>query len=99
MSLSGLLVTAKAKLYLVGAVLLAVAAAVLRMQVLKNQRDKARVKAGTLTATVHAVRTKEKIIKEQELLNSRRRVELVKQLKKEGEDFEGVDNLTDSNKF
>jgi len=99
--LSGLLTKISRQMYLIGAVLLAVLAAIGRMQFLKNARDKAEVRADTLSATIHAERVKKKIIKEEENKLSSRRAELIKEIerKKKGETFEGVDNLTDPNDY
>ena len=97
--LSGLILKINKNLWVIGGAILTVLAFFARLQYLKGARDRALVKADTMKATVHAERVKREAIKQQELLNSRRRVKLIKDIKKEGEDFEGVDNLTDSNDF
>lgn len=86
-------------LYVIGALVLSVLAVIGRMQFLKNSRDRAELKADTLRATVHAERVKKEVIKEEEKRLSSRRASLIKELKEEGENFEGVDNLTDSNDY
>lgn len=97
--LSGILKKISRQMYAIGAVLLAVLAAIGRMQFLKKARDKAEVRADTLSATIQAERTKKKIIKEEEEKLSSRRAEIIKEGKKKGENFEGVDNLTHPNDY
>jgi hypothetical protein len=86
-------------LYVIGTAVLGVLAVVLRMQSLKKGRDRARDRAEILEATIHAERVKKQIIKEKEEEARSRRADLIKELNKEGEEFEGVDNLTDSNDY
>jgi hypothetical protein len=100
--LSGILTKISRQMYAIGAVLLAVLAAIGRMQFLKNARNKAEEKADILSATINAERVKKKIIKEEENKLSSRRAELIKEIEKKrrkGETFEGVDNLTDPNDY
>jgi CHASE1-domain containing sensor protein len=61
----------------------------------RGQAKKQRRKADTLTATVHAERTRKKIEKEKKIELSRRESEIKR--KGKDENFEGFDNLTDSN--
>lgn len=87
----------KAWSWQLGAALLAVGAVVLRLSVLKHQRDVARDKANRAEAQVH-INKVEKIIKKkrkEELSTSLEEVE--REVKKKGEDFEGLDNLSNPN--
>ena len=89
----------QAKLMAFGAAVLALLAMVLRMKVLKEQRDRAENQRDVLKARSHVIKTQRVIKrKEKEKLVSRR-VELKKELDKEGEDFEGVDNFSEPNDF
>ncbi len=89
----------QAKLMALGAAVLAFLALMTRLKIVKNQRDKAKEQTEVLKARQHVIKT-QRIIKrkEQERLVSRR-ADLKKELDKEGEDFEGVDNFNDPNKF
>ena len=95
----------KSKLVGLGAAILVVLAFFVRLQTVKNQRDKAKVKADTLEASAHAERVKKKITREEEREGVSRRETIrkkVKELEKgdvKDEDFEGVDNLTDPNDY
>ena len=95
--LSGFLTKINKWLYVAGAAALAVLYAVLRINSLKHSRDKAQIKADTLTATVHAHKVRRQISKEEDKKLSSRRAEIIKEIKKEGEEFEGVDSLTNPN--
>lgn len=53
----------------------------------------------TLKATVHAERTRKRIEKEKKEELSRRESDIKKEGRKDVEDFEGFDNLTDSNDY
>lgn len=88
----------QAKLYLLGAAVMAVLATWARMKFLKAKADKATIKANLLEATILSERVKKRIIKEQKKKEFTRRDELLKELKKSDEDFKGIDNLTNSNK-
>ena len=77
--------------------LLAALAFVLRMQVLKNQRDNAREKVDVLKTSLHVKKTQEKIVKEREKEKKEESLKLSDSLEKKGEDFKGVDNLTNPN--
>jgi len=89
----------QAKLMAFGAAVLGVLTLLLRMKVLKKQRNKARKQTDVLKAR-HQVIKQKRVIKrkEQERLVSRR-ADLKKELDKEGEDFKGVDNFSDPNDF
>ena len=99
------LLAVKGKLAGIGAAIMAVLAFFVRLQMVKNQRDKARDKADVLGASVHAERVKKMIIKEERKKGVSRRDTIKKKVKEleEGdvkdEDFEGIDNLTDSNDY
>lgn len=87
----------KSRAYLVGALLTAVLAVIARVMFLKTARDKARDESERLRAQAHANRIKSKIVKEEKKKLSLKESNIIKQVKKEGEEFEGLDNLTDSN--
>ena len=89
----------QAKLYAFGAGLLAVLALILRMQVLKNGRDNARMERDVLKARVHVQKVNSKIKREEKVKLSSRRAELKKELSQAKEDFEGVDNFNKPNDF
>ena len=68
-------------------------------KVLKAQRDSAREAVDTLKGTIKAEKkTKEVVKKEKERLVSRR-ADLKKEIEKDDEDFEGLDNLRDPNDY
>jgi thymidine kinase len=69
------------------------------MQSLKNQRDKAVVVSETLTARHHTQKIQKKIKREEERKLVSRRAEIIKEIKKPEEEFEGLDNLTDANDY
>jgi hypothetical protein len=89
----------RAKLAALGAALLAVLFFFLRMQSLKNQRDRAREERDVLKARSHVSRVQKKIKREEKAKLSSRRAEIIKELDKSVEDFKGLDNLTDSNDY
>ncbi len=66
---------------------------------MKNAKNKAEIKADTLKATLHAERVKKKIIKEEKEKDISRRADIHNQIEKlkKGEDFEGIDTLTNPN--
>ena len=88
----------QAKLYYIGAAVMAALATWARMEYLKKKADKAIIKANLLEATILAEYVKKRVIKEQKKKEFTRRDELFKELKKNDEDFKGIDNLTHSNK-
>ena len=88
----------QAKLAVAGAFALAVLAVVTRLKVLKHQRDRARGTAAILTARAIVQKTNQKIKREEEGQLLKELASIEKELEKD-EDFQGVDNLTDSNKF
>ena len=88
----------QSKLYMVGAALMAFLAVWARMKFLKSKVNKLEIKSHMLEATVLAERTKKRIIKERKKREFTRRDELYKELKKNDEDFKGIDNLSNSNK-
>ena len=91
--------TIKSKLFLLGSVMVTLLALVARFQFVKNARDRAELEADTLKATAHAHRIKRKIQKEEEEELSRREIIIKEKLKKRGKEFEGLDNLSDSNDY
>jgi uncharacterized protein HemX len=93
--------TLKTKLAAAGAVLLALGAAVVRVQWVKKQRDVARESVDILQAQRSAIKIKEKIKKEVEVKLSLRRAEIKQELEriKKGDKSEGVSNLTRPNDY
>lgn len=93
--------TLKTKLAAAGAVLLALVAAVVRVQWVKKQRDVARESVDILQAQRSAIKIKEEIKKEEEVKLSLRRAEIKQELEriKEGDKSEGVSNLTRPNDY
>lgn len=64
----------------------------------KKKGEKYKIRADTLKATVHAERTRKKIEKKKKEELSRRESDIKKETEKKDEkDFNGIDNLTDSN--
>ena len=96
-----LLVSLKSKLWWIGSVVLAVLAAVVRMQSLKNARDKARVEADTLKATVHVQRVNNQIKKKERKKLSVEKAKIKEEIEKieRGEKSEGIDSLSNPNDF
>jgi thymidine kinase len=89
----------KAKLAVAGTALLSFLFLFLRMKSLENQRDKAVVVSETLTARHHVQKTQKKIKREEEKKLVSRRAEIIKEIEKPEEEFDGIDNLTDANDF
>ena len=89
----------KAKLAGLGVFLLSLLALIARFKIVKAQRDRAIVVVETLKARQHVIKVQKKLKKEVEVKVVSRRANIIKELKKEGEEFEGIDNLSDSNKF
>ena len=87
--------TIKQWLYAIAAALLAVLG--VTSVYFKNKAEKAARQRDTLKATVHAERTRKKIERKKKEELSRRESEI----RKEGKDenFEGFDNLSDSNNW
>jgi thymidine kinase len=93
------LVGLKAKLAVAGAAALSFLFLFLRMQSLKNQRDKAVVVSETLTARHHTQKVQKKIKREEEKKLVSRRAEIIKEIEAPEEEFDGIDNLTDANDY
>jgi len=93
------LVGLQAKAAAFGAAAFVVLAFLLRLKIVTAQRDRAKVVAETLKARHHVVKVQEKIKREEEKKLISRKADIIKQLEKPDEEFDGVDNLTDSNKF
>ena len=89
----------KSKLYLVGAFLVAALGVLARVAFLKQARNKAEEKVEVLKAQAHANKIKSKIVKEESSKLSLKESEIKEKVEKKGENFEGVDNLTNSNDF
>ena len=89
----------QAKLAALGAALLVVLSFFVRLQAVKNQRDKAVQQRDVLKARHHVSRTQKKIKREEEKKLVSRRAEIVKELEKDADSFKGVDNLTNSNDY
>jgi thymidine kinase len=93
------LIGLKAKAAAFGAAALVVLGFLLRLKIVTAQRDRAIVVAETLKARHHVVKVQAKIKREEEKKLISRKADIIKQLEKSDEEFDGVDNLTDSNKF
>lgn len=91
--------TIKAKAALLGAALLSVLAFFARLKYVEHQRDKQKVRADILDARLHIQRVQKKIVKEERDRLLSEEESLSKELSKKGEEFEGVDNLSDPNNF
>ena len=89
----------QAKLAALGAVALSIFYFVVRIQMLKNQRDKAVTVSETLKARHHVVVTQSKIKREKKKELVSRKADIVKEINKAKEEFKGLDNLTNSNDF
>ena len=64
----------------------------------KNKAERLQREKDTLKATVNAERVRKKIEKKERIELSQRESEIKKEIeKKDEEDFNGIDNLTDSN--
>ena len=87
----------KAKLIALGAAILSGLAFFVRFQSVKNQRDKARLRAEIAEAQVHQQKIRNRIIKEGKEKYVSRRVEIMRELEKEEEEFKGIPSLTDPN--
>jgi hypothetical protein len=85
----------QAKLAALGAFLLAVLAAVVRMKSLKNQRDRARQVSETLESRLKQQQNQKKIKREEE----KKALSRSRQLAQELEEKKALSNLTDSNDF
>ncbi len=83
--------------YAIGAAF--VAGLVIAVKVLKKQRDLARRTADPSRAGRESNRKKNRIIKEEELQTDSRTAELIREIeeRKNAEEFQGVDNLSDPN--
>ena len=89
----------QAKLMAFGAGVLAILAMVLRMKVLKEQRDRAEQQRDVLKARSQVQKTLRVIKRKEQKKLVSRRADLAKELEKKGEDFEGVDNFNKPNQF
>lgn len=89
----------QAKLYAIGAGVLGLLALILRMQSLKNGRDRARQERDVLKARHHVQKTQKKIKRKEEERLVSHKADIVNQIKKEKEEFEGISSLEDSNDF
>ncbi len=89
----------QAKLYAFGAAVLGVLFLMLRIEALKNKNERLTTVAETLKARQHVEKQQKKIKREEEKKLVSRKAELIKELEKEGDEFKGVDNLTNSNDF
>lgn len=87
----------KAKLYAVGAAALSVLFLFLRIEALKHKNKKLKNTAETLKARQHVQATQKKIKRKEEKKLHSRRVEILEELEKEREEFEGLDNLSNAN--
>jgi hypothetical protein len=93
------LVGIQAKLAAAGAAVLAVLALWVRLQAVKNQRDRAVVVAETLKARHHTVLVQRKIKREEEKRLVTLKGDIEKEVKKDVKDFKGLDNLSNPDDF
>ncbi len=89
----------QAKLVAFGAALLGVLAMFVRMQALKNKAEKATQIAETLKSRAKQAANQKKIKREEEKKLLQEKKEILEEISKPEEEFEGIDNLTDSNDF
>lgn len=93
------LVGLQAKAAALGAAVLVILGFLLRLKIVTAQRDKAQVVAETLKARHHVQKVQKKIKREEEKKLVSRKADIIKQLEKPDEEFNGVDNLTNSNDY
>ena len=89
----------KVKLAAAGAAVLAFLAMWVRLKAVQNQRDKAESTANILIARHVVAKEQKKIKREEEKKLVSRRAEIIKEIKKPKEEFDGLDNLSDSNDY
>ena len=89
----------QAKLYAIGASVLAFVAIFLRLQVVENQRDRAKQQAETLKSRAKQAVNQKKIKRKNEEEMLKKKKENLDQISKPEGEFDGIDNLTDSNDF
>lgn len=89
----------QAKLYTVGAAIIGVLFLMLRIEGLKNKNKKLTTVAETLKARQHVERVQKKIKREEKKRLVSRKADIVNQLKKKREEFEGLDNLNNPDDF
>jgi len=82
-----------------GAIALAMLGFFVKLKVVTAQRDKARESADVLKAQVHQNRVQAKIKKEHRAKVVSHKAELLKELNKNDEEFEGLKNLKEPNDF
>lgn len=97
--LYGIYLKIKSKLAWIGAALLVMLTTVVRMGMLKRQRDRALHKTQVLEQQVKLNRRLGEINKEQKKELLLVEEDIKKRLKKKGKDFEGVDNLTNPDDY
>ncbi len=93
------LVGIQAKAAAFGAALLVILSFVVRLRIVTRQRDKATAVASVLKARNKVVVEQKKIKREEEVKLVNQLTSIEETLAKEGEDFEGMDNFNDPNKF
>lgn len=93
------LVGLQAKAAALGAAVLVVLGFFIRLKIVTAQRDKAKVVVKTLKARHHVQKVQQKIKREEEKKLVSRKADIIKQLEKPDEEFNGVDNLTNSNDY
>ena len=82
-----------------GAALLVILGFLLRLKMVTNQRDKAKVVAETLKARHHVAIVQKKIKREEEKKLYSRKAAIKREIEKDEPDFKGIDNLSNSNDF
>jgi hypothetical protein len=93
------LVGLQAKAAAIGAAVLVVLGFLLRLKMVTHQRDKAKVVAETLKARHHVAVVQKKIKREEEKKLLKELSSIEKEIEKDDDEFQGVDNLTNSNDF
>jgi len=89
----------QAKLYAIGAALLAGLAFFVRFQAVKNQRDKAELQRDVLKARSHVAVVQKKIERAAKKELIKKKKEIKEKISQPKEEFEGIDSLSDSNDF
>ena len=89
----------KAKFAAFGAALLVVLGFFVRLKLVTRQRDKATAVAETLKSRNKVIVEQKKIKREEEVKLLEELTSINKELKKEGEEFDGLDNFNDPNDY
>jgi len=87
------------KLAAFGAAILSFLVLYIKLQTVKNQRDRAEVVAETLKARHHVQRVQQKIKREEKKKLVSHKADIIEEIEKADEDFKGLDNLSNPNDF